>query len=95
MALACEKHYAWLDPVAVSRLRQIRTFSDIERLPRKNTAWSPLERRREALLNPRRVVAPGSRYQSNSASCALGNDRAGSACKDLAHLGPDSDGASR
>ena len=50
MALACEKHRAWLDPVAISRLRQIRTAGDIERLPRKNTAWSSWERRREALL---------------------------------------------
>jgi hypothetical protein len=50
MALACEKHRSWLEQITTSRLRQIRQASEIARLPRKNTEWSALERRRESLL---------------------------------------------
>jgi hypothetical protein len=51
MAVACEKHRSWLEPVAIGRLREIRTSSDFGLLPRtRSFEWSAPELRREALL---------------------------------------------
>jgi hypothetical protein len=50
MAMACEKHRTWLEPVAVGTLRKFRTTSDFGKLPRRHIDWSAMERRREALL---------------------------------------------
>jgi hypothetical protein len=50
LALACEKHHSWLQPVTTRRLREIRAIPDIARLPRKTPLWSALEWRRESLL---------------------------------------------
>jgi hypothetical protein len=50
IALACEEHRAWLEPVTTKRLREIRTIGDIAQLHRKATEWSALEWRRESAL---------------------------------------------
>lgn len=50
IALACEKHRQWLEPIATSRLRDVRTVSDFSLLPRRTTEWSAFEWRRESAL---------------------------------------------
>ncbi|CAJ0780676.1 TniQ family protein [Ralstonia chuxiongensis] len=50
LALACEKHRTWLEPVTTKHLREIRRVSDIAGLPRKTAHWSALQRRRESAL---------------------------------------------
>lgn len=55
MALACEKHRSWLDPIATSHLRTILTIGDITRRPR------------EYLDRP----APSRQRASASIDCAL------------------------
>lgn len=50
LALVCEKHRLWLDPVPIRRLRELRNVGELAQLPRKAANRSRLEHQRESAL---------------------------------------------
>jgi hypothetical protein len=50
LAVACEKHRTWLEPVTAKRLREIRRISDVAGSPRSSPPDTARQRRRELAL---------------------------------------------